>query len=562
MNPIYGILFFFLAGVIIIAFYEQGRLEKKEAGFIRQDSSLYRMLLLSLIGGAMFFVVTSKDMGRVFGMPQFWTGLALGVAMVTAFYDRMRKEEKLQSEHIRPGHKTMLVDPLLLPGMIVLIFTLSMMLNRDDLLIKLGLLFFCISVYYGLLLLLLPLLRRTISARACATLWMVPTLVFAIISTLNIRARQLFVLTLPREWISPLGAVWAVGFACVMALQLFSHLAFRRHLIKSAETVTAPNILAPWQEALVRHGVKREIPVFVSQQVTTPLTVGCFDRTMRLFLPEATYTEQELQLIIRHECRHILRADTRMKLYMGFCAAVCWFNPFAWIAKNKAADDLELSCDEAVLSGAEEKTRRQYAALLLKSAGSSRGYTTCLSRSASGLRYRLKSILHPAMRFSGGVTVGVAWMLFIVTLGAGAIVNRMDTVKSLVFDKAPAGLVMDGVCFYDREEPDSPERTYRVYKYDAQALGAYLASLRAREIYGADAITSKGQELSIQYAERVNGETVSATQLRLCDGMLQVYLPYERYGYEKTVFLLEEEPDWGYIASLLDINSRPTPATQ
>ena len=45
---------------------------------------------------------------------------------------------------------------------------------------------------------------------------------------------------------------------------------------------------------------------------------------------------------------------------------------------------------ETVLLDADSSVKRQYAGLLLKTAGDERGFTTCLSASAGALRYRLK----------------------------------------------------------------------------------------------------------------------------------------------------------------------------
>ena len=67
-----------------------------------------------------------------------------------------------------------------------------------------------------------------------------------------------------------------------------------------------------------------------------------------------------------------------------------------WMAMERSAQDMELSCDETVLLEADDVTRRRYAGLLLATAGDSRGFTTCLSASASALRYRLRNVSIPS----------------------------------------------------------------------------------------------------------------------------------------------------------------------
>lgn len=74
--------------------------------------------------------------------------------------------------------------------------------------------------------------------------------------------------------------------------------------------------------------------------------------------------------------------------------ALCWFNPLMWIATRKASDDLELSCDEIVLENMDEGMRRQYAELLLDTAGQAGGFTICLSAAAETMRYRLADSDH------------------------------------------------------------------------------------------------------------------------------------------------------------------------
>ena len=44
-----------------------------------------------------------------------------------------------------------------------------------------------------------------------------------------------------------------------------------------------------------------------SDAVTTPLSIGLYNRTTRIVLPMRAYTQEELSLILRHEIIHISR---------------------------------------------------------------------------------------------------------------------------------------------------------------------------------------------------------------------------------------------------------------
>ena len=67
-----------------------------------------------------------------------------------------------------------------------------------------------------------------------------------------------------------------------------------------------------------------------------------------------------------------------LEILHGLRTAMCWFDPPDVGRHAQSADDFELSCDESVLLAQPQPVRRQYAELLLKTAGDERGFTTCL----------------------------------------------------------------------------------------------------------------------------------------------------------------------------------------
>lgn len=490
--------------------------------------------------------------------------LILGAATVYAFYHRIRMEKSIDISGIKPGRKTFIQEPLLLlMGLAVFAIILPLWGSKSIaalVLAQFGLTFIYVSIYYGLLLLLLPLLRRVISARACATLWMLPTLMYLTLHFINFQTTPLFIITLPRQRLYVFLAIWAAGFLIVTLWQLISHLRFRRSLLKNAEKVTEPSLLFMWRSGLKKHGIKAEIPVMTSDSISTPLTVGCFDRTMRLILPRQSYTEAELALIFRHELRHIIRADARTKVLISFCAAVCWFNPLGWVARHKVSDDLELSCDEAVLEGADENVRMQYAELLLKNSGDSRGYSTCLSASAHSLRYRLRSITKPTRRIAGGAVTGIAVFALMMILNTVAFADSPGTVQELIFDKAPSEIDIKAI-YASRQNDEWPNNT-SVYKWNEKLLTEYLASLRVRQIYPVNYNNyqnDKARWVNISYGEYAGGELKSLTMIDLYDNLLLANIPYD--GYDLIAFAPEGDIDWSYIDSLLDWDAKnPDPS--
>ena len=187
------------------------------------------------------------------------------------------------------------------------------------------------------------------------------------------------------------------------------------------------------------NSIRLDLPRFTLIGATTragQLSAPLRDR-FGVMLRLELYTPEELSLILRHEIIHLSRRDPASKFFMVFCTAMCWFNPLMWVAMRKSADDFELSCDESVLLAQPQPVRRQYAELLLKTAGDERGFTTCLSATASALRYRLKNIMAPGKKHTGALLVGLTFLLLTLCAGHVALAYDAQPGAARIFDGRP-----------------------------------------------------------------------------------------------------------------------------
>lgn len=320
-----------------------------------------------------------------------------------------------------------------------------------------------LTVYYVLLALLMPWLRRRISSWACGALWLVPNVLY-ILARDNMRLpAPLLVIKTSEGLMSALLGVWFAGFLLIMAWKTAEHLLFRRRVLKNAEKLKVPL----WDEVFGQVCPNRNRPpLYRSREAATPLTIGLFAGNRVVVLPVRDYTDEELRLALTHEAVHIARFDAVSKLGLVSMAAFCWFNPLVWLAIRRSAEDIELSCDEAVTLGADEAERRRYADLLLSSAGDERGLTTCLSARASSLRYRLRNVMKPAVKRSGAVVIALAAFLLVLSCGQIAFAYGGGTGAELIFDGLDTSLytVSDGSCT------------------DPEGLKAYVASLELMEL--------------------------------------------------------------------------------
>ena len=279
-----------------------------------------------------------------------------------------------------------------------------------------------LSAYCILLLVLTPLLRRAISARVCGRFWELPAVVVSCIFYFEIMQNTAFVrlpkliLYVPQTVLTVLTAVWLIGFTATLIWNISSHFRFKKQVICNAREADV-EIQNLWRAVIHAVGLNWNIPLYVAPDIHTPLVLGIRKRTMKAFLPDKHYTRDELLMIFHHELRHVFRRDGEIKLAWIIIRSLLWFNPFAWLAEQRAAEDLELSCDAFVLEDADESIRRRYAELLLDTAGDSRGFSTCLSSSARTLRYRLKCVVKPGKRLKGALALGLAAFILMMSVG-------------------------------------------------------------------------------------------------------------------------------------------------
>lgn len=443
---------------------------------------------------------------------------------------------------------TVWLDPGFLPLLLFILLILSGVMDGMDgveqfLSLSLDVMI-VISIYFLLLVFLLPVFRRYFSARACATMWILPVFMFWQTHVLVRNAPVPFhVLYIPSHILEVLFFVWVIGFVVVFAGRFLFHFLFRRRVMSASVPVKDPEVLSLFEQELKKLEYYYPVSLVISSTVAAPFSMGTTKQTRVTVLPNREFTHQELQFIFQHEIHHLQRGDVSNKIFFAFCEALCWFNPLIWVATRKASDDLELSCDEIVLEDMDEGLRRQYAQLLLDTAGHSGGFTTCLSASAETMRYRLKNVMTVRKRWPGTLMLSIAMFLCVMSYGTIAVSNEKGTVAELITEYRTAADITD--IYY---QPEDSDRLREVFDWDGEGLFFYLGSLEVERLNGANEIHDMGgQKLSVQI------KSSGLMELSIQDQMIEVFR--FRNGGSREYFYLRSELDWDIINGYLDLNA-------
>lgn len=146
--------------------------------------------------------------------------------------------------------------------------------------------------------------------------------------------------------------------------------------------------------------------VYASDQIPSPFILGIIHP--KIYIPFGL-NRREKTYILRHEIYHLKRKDHIIKLAGFLVLIIHWFNPLVWAAYVCMAKDMEMSCDEKVLSKDQSITKQYSLSLLSFATGKNRYLASPLSFGERGIKERVKNVLK-IRKYSTGT------ILFVLTL--------------------------------------------------------------------------------------------------------------------------------------------------
>lgn len=163
-------------------------------------------------------------------------------------------------------------------------------------------------------------------------------------------------------WPEIMVLLWLTGMAAVAIWMAVSNIRFLRQALKGARPFRLTREIG---RTLGLYGVRRTIPVMVSDHVPSPCLVGLF-RPVVLLTPESAALQGSLQHILMHELSHYRQRDNWFALLRSLACMVHWYNPLVWVAARVSRRDCEMACDAAVLRRLGREDSIRYGETLVK----------------------------------------------------------------------------------------------------------------------------------------------------------------------------------------------------
>lgn len=165
--------------------------------------------------------------------------------------------------------------------------------------------------------------------------------------------------------------VWIAGIIAMIAYALSSYLLTREK---------------------VREAVILRDNIMICDHIPTPFILGIF-RPL-IFLP-SSISEADTKFVVAHEKAHLKRRDHIWKILGYILLTLYWFNPILWLAYCLLCKDIELACDEKVITLLGTENKKPYAEALVNCSLPRKAVSACpLAFGEVGVKSRIKSVLN------------------------------------------------------------------------------------------------------------------------------------------------------------------------
>lgn len=169
-----------------------------------------------------------------------------------------------------------------------------------------------------------------------------------------------------------------------------------------------------------------------------------------IFIPENSYDNDSLYLMIKHELVHSKRGDLYFKIITVFITCILWYNPLVHIINKFIDTECEMSCDDKVIKEEKKQVSIHYAKMLIELLEHSNGkrHYDSFSLSIKGgykqMSKRIININDTSIRKNGRFTLFVTGIIIfsvfaingVFTVHASENVSSLDIMeKSSINDK-------------------------------------------------------------------------------------------------------------------------------
>ena len=220
--------------------------------------------------------------------------------------------------------------------------------------------------------------------------------------------------------------------------------------------------------------------IFETDKISTAFVLGLI--RPRIYVPSELGQEQ-LDCVLAHERVHIRRRDYVLKFLAFLALTVHWFNPLVWVSYRLMSEDMEMSCDEAVLRTADSDIRRIYSTSLVSLYARKPGLLSPLAFGGGSIRYMKERIKNVLNFKKTSRMAAAAYTLAAALFTAGFVTSPVSA--ALPLEKPKPGEDVKQTSYNYKSRTDSLMENFRQYAsygvtYDPEQDAVYYNGRRVK----------------------------------------------------------------------------------
>lgn len=220
------------------------------------------------------------------------------------------------------------------------------------------------------------------------------------------------------NWFQYLVLLWGIGVIFFLGWHIIQHLGFISSSKRWSKDIEDENILELFAYTKRELGIQNNIIIKSCACINTPMLIGLFRPVV--LIPQNSFDQEELLLILKHELIHQKRRDLWYKVLMMLVLGIHWFNPVVYFMVRSAMNLCEISCDEEVLKGIDLKERAKYGESIIAVVRNGSTYKTVFSTNfysgTKGMKQRIYAMMDMTRkRFSPFFLFGIMIITLCVT---------------------------------------------------------------------------------------------------------------------------------------------------
>lgn len=160
--------------------------------------------------------------------------------------------------------------------------------------------------------------------------------------------------------------IWGLGAVYFGVVRYLKDRRFLKMLTERSDIAQDADLCRLLTKAQSEMRIQKTITVYVNEAIPTPFVMGVF--RIKLFMPRTCFSEQETELILKHELTHVRNNDYFFRRWIHYLCALLWFNPAVYRMTEFFLEINEMACDEDVLRNETKHARSVYAHLIIRMA--------------------------------------------------------------------------------------------------------------------------------------------------------------------------------------------------